>query len=41
MSGNVLMQKVKNNGFDPKLSEPGNTMYTFRDTQGGGGGQNL
>ena len=45
------MQKVKYNGFDPKLSEPEvknnldpgqatmvvftDTMYTYRDTQGG------
>ena len=51
MSGKVLMQKEKYNGFVPKLSEPGknnldpgqaimvvfpDTMYTFRDTQGGG-----
>ena len=27
MSGKVLMQKVKYNGFDPKLSEPGKTIW--------------
>ena len=27
MSGKVLMQKVKYNGFDPKLSEPGKTFF--------------
>ena len=27
MSGKVLMQKVKYNGFDPKLSEPGKTIF--------------
>ena len=29
MSGKVLMQKVKYNGFDPKLSEPGKTFFLF------------
>ena len=29
MSGKVLMQKVKYNGFDPKLSEPGKTFFFF------------
>ena len=27
MSGKVLMQKVNYNGFDPKLSEPGKTIF--------------
>ena len=27
MSGKVLTQKVKYNGFDPKLSEPGKTIW--------------
>ena len=27
MSGKVSMQKVKYNGFDPKLSEPGKTIW--------------
>ena len=27
MSGKVLMQKEKYNGFDPKLSEPGKTIW--------------
>ena len=27
MSGKVLMQKVKYNGFDPKVSEPGKTIW--------------
>ena len=27
MSGKVLMQKVKYNGFDPELSEPGKTIW--------------
>ena len=27
MSGKVLMQKVKYNVFDPKLSEPGKTFF--------------
>ena len=27
MLGKVLMQKVKYNGFDPKLSEPGKTIW--------------
>ena len=29
MSGKVLMQKVRYNGFDPKLSEPGKTFFLF------------
>ena len=30
MSGNVLMQKLRYNGFDPKLSEPGkNNIFLF------------
>ena len=29
MSSKVLMQKVKYNGFDPKLSEPGKTFFFF------------
>ena len=29
MAGKVLMQKVKYNGFDPKLSEPGKIFFLF------------
>ena len=29
MSGKVLMQKVKYNGFDPKLSESGKTFFFY------------
>ena len=32
MSGKVLMQKLKYNGFDPKLSEPAKTIFFLFDS---------